>query len=100
MFPLPQIDDLLDKLGQSKYLDLKSGYWQIRVGASSREKTTFVTHRGLYEFCVMPFGIKNAPSFFQRLMQNLLLGLKKDTEQEFVDVYLDDIIVFSRTFRV
>ena len=101
VFPLPQIDYLLDKLGQSKYfttLDLKSGYRQIRVDASSREKTAFVTHRGLYEFCVMPFGIKNAPSVFQRLMQNLLLGLKKDTEQEFVDAYLDDIIVFSRTF--
>ena len=49
------------------------------MGASSREKIAFVTHRGLYEFCVMPFGAKNAPSVFQRLMQNLLLGLKKDT---------------------
>ena len=76
VFPLPRIDDLLDKLGQSKYfttLDLKSGYWQIRVGTSSWEKTAFVTHRGLYEFCVMSFGIKNVPSVFQRLMQNLLL---------------------------
>ena len=46
----------------------------------------------------MPFCVKNAPSVFQRLMQSLLLGLKKDTEQESMDVYLDNIIVFSRTF--
>ena len=101
VFPLPRIDDLLDKLGHSKYfstLDLKSGYWQIRVSTSSQEKTAFVTHRGLYEFCVMPFGVRNAPSVFQRLMQSLLLGLKGDSEEEFVDVYLDDIIVFSKTF--
>ena len=48
----------------------------------------------------MPFGVENAPSVFQRLMQSLLLGLRVDTEQEFVDVYLDDIIVFSRTLVI
>ena len=75
VFPLPRIDDLLDKLGRAKYfttLDLKSGYWQIKVDATSQEKTAFVTHRGLYEFRVMPFGVKNAPAVFQRLMQNVL----------------------------
>jgi len=63
--------------------------------AASMQKTAFVTHRGLYEFQVMPFGVKNAPVFFQLLMQNILMNLKTDTEPDFVDVYLDDVIVFS-----
>jgi len=90
----------LDKLGKAKYfttLDLKSGYWQIKMDSSSQEKTAFATHRGLYEFRVMPFGVKNAPAVFQRLMQNVLSNLNVDTDKEFVDVYLDDIIIFSGT---
>ena len=100
VFPLPRIDDLLDKLGKAKYfttLDLKSGYWQIKMDSSSQEKTAFATHRRLYEFRVMPFGVKNAPAVFQRLMQNVLSNLNVDTDKEFVDVYLDDIIIFSGT---
>ena len=71
VFPLPRINDLLDQLGKSRYfttLDLKSGYWQIRVHADSQEKTAFITHKGLFEFRVMPFGVTNAPAVFQRLM--------------------------------
>ena len=70
LFPLPQISDLFDQLGSSKYfstLDLKSGYWQIRVHPDSQEKTAFITHQGLYQFRVMPFGVTNAPAVFQRL---------------------------------
>ena len=76
-FPLPQIDDLLDQLGQSRFfstLDLASGYWQIRVHPDSRKKTAFVTPQGLFEFRVMPFGLTNAPSVFQRLMRRCWLG--------------------------
>ena len=68
VFPLPRINDLLDQLGKSKYystLDLASGYWQIRVHADSQEKTAFITHQGLFEFKVMPFGVMNAPAMFQ-----------------------------------
>ena len=99
-YPLPRIDNLLDQLGHCKYfstLDLASGYWQIRVAAESREKTAFVTPNGLYEFLVMPFSLTNAPEVFQRLMQKVISGLNPDTGPDFVAVYIDDVLVFSRT---
>ena len=101
-YPLPRIDDLLDQLGQCRYfstLDLASGYWQIRMSPSSREKTAFVTPQGLYEFCVMPFGLTNAPAVFQRLMQRLVTGLNPAAGPDFVAVYIDDILVFSPTLE-
>ena len=101
-FPLPRIDDLLDQLGKSQFFstpDLAAGYWQIKVDEPSREKTAFITHRGLYEFCMMPFGLTNAPAVFQRLMQRVLDGLNPDDGPEFVEVYIDDILIFSRTMK-
>jgi len=100
-FPLPKIDDLLDQLGKCRYfstLDLKSGYWQIQVHPSSQAKTAFTTHKGLFEFRVMPFGLMNAPAAFQRLMQQILSTLDRDGSPNFVAVYLDDILIFSETF--
>lgn len=100
-FPLPRIDNLLDQLGKSRYfttLDLASGFWQIRVDKPSREKTAFITHRGLFEFCIMPFGLTNAPAVFQRLMQRA--DLKTDGGKEFASVYVDDVLVFSETLEV
>jgi len=61
-------------LGKAKYfstLDLAAGYWWIRVQPDSREKTAFITHQGLYEFKVMPFGAMNVPAVFHRLMQRV-----------------------------
>ena len=101
-FPLPRIDDLLDQLGESNFfstLDLASGYWQIRVHPDCREKTAFVTPQGLYEFCVMPFGLTNAPAVFQRLMQRVLMGLNPEDGPDYVTVYIDDVLVFSRTLE-
>ena len=63
----------------------------------SREKTAFVTPFGLYEFLVMPFGLKNAPAVFQRLMQRVLNGLNPENGRQFVAAYLDDILIFSST---
>ena len=86
-YPLPRIDDLLDQLGQCRYfstLDLASGYWQIRMSPTSREKTAFITPQGLYEFCVMPFGLTNAPAIFQRLTQQLVTGLNSAAGPDFV----------------
>ena len=99
-FPLPRIDDLLDQLGKSRYfttLDLASRYWQIRVDKPSKEKTAFITHHGLFEFCVMPFGLTNAPAVFQQLMQKVLSDLKTDDGRDFVEVYIDDVLIFSET---
>ena len=102
LFPLPRINDLLDQLGKSKFfstLDLKSGYWQIRVSADSQEKTAIITHQGLYQFRVMPFGVTNAPAVFQRLMQRVGLQTSSAHGNDFVSVYLDDVIVFSETLQ-
>ena len=101
-FPLPRVDDLLDQLGETRYfssLDLASGYWQIRVHPESQSKTAFVTHQGLHEFEVMPFGLTNAPSVFQRLMQQVLMGLNPEDAPDFVSVYIDDILIFSRSLQ-
>ena len=75
-------------------MDMQSGYWQVEVKPEDREKTAFITPDGLYHFKVMPFGLTNAPATFQRMMDVLLSGLKGNT----CLVYLDDIVVFSKTF--
>ena len=101
-FPLPRIDDLLDQLNKAKYfstLDLAAGYWQVRVHPQSREKTAFITPQGLFQFNVMPFGLRNAPAVFQRLMQRVLAGLNPDEGVPFTSVYIDDILIFSETFE-
>ena len=67
------------------------------MDTTGQEKTAFVTDQGLYEFRVMPFGVKNAPAVFQHLMQSALKDLKTESDPEFVDVYLDDVIIFSTT---
>ena len=88
--PLPRIDDLLDKLGRAKFfstLDLAAGYWQIKVQSDSQEKTAFITHQGLYEFKVMPFGVMNPPAVFQRLIHTVLSRLMTGPE-DFVVVYI------------
>ncbi|CAM4926080.1 unnamed protein product [Rotaria socialis] len=88
----------LDELQHDKFiltLDLRSGYWQVEMDASSKPLTAFVTHKGLFECTVMPFGLTNAPTTFQRLMDIVLAGLK----WQCCLVYLDDIIVYSSTFK-
>jgi hypothetical protein len=97
---LPRIDDTLDSLGgsQPKFfstLDLRSGYWQVELdGQNSKDRSAFITYSGLYHFNVMPFGLKSAPSTFQRLMETVLRGLRK-----ICLCYLDDVIIFSNTYE-
>ena len=102
VFPMPRIDDMLDQLGKSKYfstLDLASGYWQMRMDPDSQEKTAFVTPQGLYKILVMPFGLINAPSTFQQMMQKLLTGLNPANGPDFVSVYVEDVLIFSETLE-
>ncbi|RWR99798.1 Retrovirus-related Pol polyprotein from transposon 17.6-like protein, partial [Dinothrombium tinctorium] len=96
-YPPPRIDDILDLLSGSKYfktLDLISGYWQIPLEDGDKEKTAFISPIGLYHFKVMPFSLCNAPATFQRLMNDVL----RSYINRICVVYLDDIIVFSKTF--
>lgn len=98
VYPMPRIDDALDAMQGAKYfssLDLRSGYWQIPMADHDKEKTAFVTPDGLYEFNVMPFGLCNAPATFERMMDSVLRGLRWKT----CLCYLDDVVVFSATFR-
>lgn len=93
-YPIPNITDILDKLGRCMYfttLDLASGFHQVEVEEKDIPKTAFSVENGHYEFLRMPFGLKNAPSTFQRVMDNVLrkhIGV-------ICLVYMDDIIVFS-----
>ncbi|GBG78411.1 hypothetical protein CBR_g26439 [Chara braunii] len=97
-YPLPRIDDLLDAAGGCKVfskIDLKSGYHQIEVDPSDQHKTAFKACDGLYELIVMPFGLTNAPATFQCLMNKVL----RHQLNRFVVVYLDDILIFSKTME-
>ena len=98
-YPLPRIDTTLENLAGSRWfctLDLVSGYWQIKMSESSKNKTSFATpHRGLFRFNVMPFGLTNAPSAFQRPMEKVLFGL---TPEKCL-CYLDDIIITGADFE-
>lgn len=87
--------ETLDALGGAVLfttLDLRAGYWQIRVAPKDKEKTAFTTKGGLYQFVRMSFGLTNAPSTFQRLMNSVLQGLTWVT----CLVYLDDIVIYTR----
>lgn len=97
-YPLPRIDDMLETLSGAQWfssLDLASGFWQVELDPKDREKSTFITRFGTYEFTVMPFGLCNAPATFQRLMDTVLY----DILWQFVVVYIDDINIGSRTFE-
>lgn len=95
-YPMPRIDESLDCLNEAKYfskIDLKSGYWQIPIRESDKNKTAFRTGSGLFEWNVMPFGLTNAPATFQRVMNHIIAPFN----WIFSAVYLDDILIFSKT---
>lgn len=97
-FPMPNIEDLFGKLGNCRYfstIDLAKGFHQIEVHPDDRCKTAFSTANGHFEFTRMPFGLKNSPSTFQRLMNHIL----RDFINKICVVYLDDILIFSASLE-
>lgn len=97
-YPIPNITDVLDKLGRCQYfttLDLASGFYQVEMDPQDIPKTAFNVEHGHFEFLRMPMGLKNSPSTFQRVMDNVLRGL----QNSICLVYLDDIVVFSSSLQ-
>ena len=95
-YPLPRIDDSLRLLGNQQWfstMDLASGYWQVAMSPDVKRKAAFVTNEGLFQFRVMPFGLCNVPSTFERLMDRVLCGMRWSR----CLVYLDDVISFRGT---
>ena len=95
-FPIPRIDDCIDRIGSAKYVskfDLLKGYWQVPLTDRAKEISAFVTPDGLYQYRVMPFGLKNAPATFQRLINHVVSGL------EGTDAYIDDGIISSDEWK-
>ena len=98
VYPLPRIDDCLDAMSSATLFstfDLRSSYHQVEVAPHDRDKTTFICPRGMYRYRTMPFGLCNAGATFQRLMDVVMSGLHLDV----CLVYLDDIVVFSKTIE-
>lgn len=95
-YPIPVISIVLSNLGKAKYfstVDLESGYHQIKIQEQDCEKTAFSINNSKFEFVRMPFGLKNAPSIFQRALDDIM----KDFIGKFVHVYIDDILIYSQT---
>ena len=96
-YPLPTIDNLLARFKRCKYfstIDLRSGHYHIRLSKEVTEKTAFIIEKGKWIFYLLPFGINIGPSTF-----SYVLGKVLSSCQEFSLNYLDDIIIFSRTWQ-
>ncbi|KAJ8348857.1 hypothetical protein SKAU_G00274460 [Synaphobranchus kaupii] len=97
-YPLPRIDEALDHISGSSWfssLDLRSGYWQVRLAPEAKPKTAFTIGHGLWQFRVMPFGLCNAPATFERLMDRVLAAVPRSR----CVVYLDDLLVHASDFQ-
>jgi hypothetical protein len=95
-FPIPRIDDCIDKIGRAKYVtkfDLLKGFYQVPLTDRAKEISAFLTADGLYQYKVTPFRMKNSPATFQRLM-NLLIS-----DIDGIDAYIDDVIIYSDSWQ-
>ena len=97
IFPLPRVQDLLDRLAESKYFttcDLSKGFWQMLIHPDSRPKTAFSTPDGHYEFIKLVMGLKNAPMDFTKLMEEIFADLP------FILIFIDDLTIHSKTLEL
>ena len=97
-YPLPRVGELFDQLGKARYfskIDLRTGYWQIRVDDDSIDKTAFTSRFGHYEWLVLPMGLTNAPAAFMSLMEDTF----RSELNKFVLLFLDDILIYSDTLE-
>ena len=98
-YPLPRVEDCIDNLEGAQWfctMDVQSGFWQVELDPKDKEKTSFCTRLGLYQFNVLPFGLTNAPATFERLMETVLRGLQW---YECL-LFFDDIVVFGLAFEI
>jgi len=98
LYPLPRMDECIDSLGEATIfstLDCNAGYWQFASAPEDREETAFVCHEGAYQYKRMPFGLTNASATIQRALDIILSGVKWQS----CFIYLDDVIVYSKTER-
>lgn len=96
-YPIPRLDEVLIEAADASFftsLDLYSGYWQIELSEESKEKTAFTSHLGHYEFNVLSFGLRNAPSSFTRILTDII----RPAIGRCATIYLDDILIWSKTF--
>ena len=96
-YPLPRIDEMLDKLATGKYftkIDPSSGFHQIRIRKGDEPKTAFQTRYGSFEWTVMPFGLTNAPATFQRTIDMTFCDMI-----DYTDIYVDDIVGYSESLE-
>jgi len=96
-YPMPRVDELIERLGHANFLttlDLCKGYWQVPLTEASKDLTTFRVPGGLFRFRMMPFGLHGAPATFQRLVDEVLRGA-----QDYAAAYIDDIVIYSKTWE-
>ena len=93
-YPILRIGDCIDRIGHTNYIskfNLLKSYWQAPLTDQAREVSAFATPDGLYQYRVMPFGMKNAPATFQRMINGVIAGL------DGCEAYIDDVVVYSDT---
>ena len=95
-YPIPRIEDCIDKIGRARFVskfDLLKGFWQVPLTERAKRVSAFVTPDGLFNYCVMPFGMRNSPATFQRLINQVISGLVG------CEAYIDDLVLYSESFE-